>query len=810
MRPRDGSTAAIQKVRNVFRLGDLGFWIRKALSEHGVIATDPNSILSSPFTSTLTPSSLPSAPSSNSAPYHAYFDRLPAQHRPVVFVSIQEHHSNLLPWRESCADVVVIDENSNHQLDLDQLECQLQLYCGRPLKIGSFSAGSNLTGVLNDTVAIAEILHKYDAFAFFDYAGVGSYTAIDMNPRPSQKFTSLRDSEAHKDGVFLSPHKMAGGPGSSGILAARLEIFSWAERNSSTVHNEIVPSCPAGGTVDLVQSDKHKYSTSVLAREESGTPNILATIRTGLVMRLQEIMDPKIILAKEYQLAAYVFQRLLQPGSNIDILGTPALNRVAVFSAMIAIPTLSTAKRSLQIHYSLLSVIMNDFFGIEMRGGCMCAGPYAAKLFKQTPEQEAEFWELLVGNDDKQMDDVDKESRANDGSNGQRARSKKTNMHLRDLASPAFKPGFVRFSFPYFAREKDIDFVLQSLEWVAKYGFLLIPLYKLDNDTGVWSIRQAVRRAVCQDVNPKKFSSGLRSDYISVATDCIYSLHRLFQHQIKISSAQELPYSPSAAPLAASEAVIAPPVVSVAGKGQQPRTPASTTFGVFNTINQARKSLFHVASMSTSGAIAIPASKSRSNIAACRSPNPSSAFNGSESMVVPDHCRTAETDVPSPAEILQPISPRASFENSLRSPSTSDLNLVATTAAGMSGGGPSLELNRADLEMPTASASGRNSPSLFSLGFPLSSMFTHTAAGTYSRPRTSSKMVNYTSPSPTGMTSTMAAALRELSFNCLEEEMYEVDSSPMAARMRWFAIPIEVAKVYTQCQDTPVHFPKRS
>lgn len=142
---RDGSTAAITKVRNVFRLGDLGFWIRKARSERGILghdhiilSTGPSSV-SSDFMST------PNDASSSAASYQTSYDRLPAEHRPVIFVSIQEHHSNLLPWRESCAEVVLIGENTQHQLDLEHLEEQLKIYHERPLKIGSFSAGSNLT-----------------------------------------------------------------------------------------------------------------------------------------------------------------------------------------------------------------------------------------------------------------------------------------------------------------------------------------------------------------------------------------------------------------------------------------------------------------------------------------------------------------------------------------------------------------------------------------------------------------------------------------------------------------------------------------
>jgi hypothetical protein len=145
---RDGSTAAITKVRNIFRLGDYSYWIRKARSECGVLTHDLTTDLPGTLSSSSSSTSDDASASPVAASYQTSYDRLPAEHRPVVFVSIQEHHSNLLPWRESCAEVIVIGENNQHQLDLDELEAQLQMHRDRPLKIGSFSAGSNLTGVL--------------------------------------------------------------------------------------------------------------------------------------------------------------------------------------------------------------------------------------------------------------------------------------------------------------------------------------------------------------------------------------------------------------------------------------------------------------------------------------------------------------------------------------------------------------------------------------------------------------------------------------------------------------------------------------
>ncbi|KAG0261918.1 hypothetical protein BG011_000538 [Mortierella polycephala] len=475
----DGSTSAILKVRNAFRLADEAYWVRKA---------------------------------------HA----------------TEQHHSNLLPWRESVADVIVIHENADHQLDLQQLEHELIRYRDRPLKLGTFSAGSNLTGVLNDTDKIAEILHMYGAFAFFDYAGVGAYTTVDMNPQPSGRHNNtIRGNLAYKDGVFLSPHKMVGGPGSSGILAVRLEIFSWAEENSSTDRNELIPTNPGGGTVDMVIRGIHKYSNNVLAREEAGTPNILATIRAGLVYRLQEITDPRLILAKEHNLAAQIYNRLLESSPNITILGTPILDRVAVFCVLVSVPQLSLPAKPLQIHHLLLSMIMNDFFGIEMRSGCMCAGPYASQLLKFDAAKEAAFWKLLL---DEGSRDQGVEYRACGSDSGQRAygmNKVQDNIHQHNLASPSLKPGFVRFSFPYFVRNKDIAFVVESLEWVAKYGFLLIPLYRLDATSGTWSVRPALRQTICQDINSKRLKGGRRSDYTQVATDSIYGLYKILEWQRK-------------------------------------------------------------------------------------------------------------------------------------------------------------------------------------------------------------------------------------------------------------------------------------
>ena len=85
---------------------------------------------------------------------------IPAGERPVVFIGPFEHHSNELPWRESICDVVTIPEDRDGHIDTTVLEQQLGQYADRPLRIGAFSAASNVTGIVSDTHRIADLLHR--------------------------------------------------------------------------------------------------------------------------------------------------------------------------------------------------------------------------------------------------------------------------------------------------------------------------------------------------------------------------------------------------------------------------------------------------------------------------------------------------------------------------------------------------------------------------------------------------------------------------------------------------------------------------
>ena len=209
-------------------------------------------------------------------------DQIPPDQRPVVFIGPYEHHSNELPWRESIADVVVISQDTDGHIDIDQLEARLREYVDRPLKIGSFSAASNVTGIVSNTQRVSALLHRYGALSFWDCAAAAPYVEIEMYGGRDQ------DPLSYKDAIFLSPHKLIGGPGTPGVLVARRELL----RNR-------VPDVPGGGTVAYVNPLEHRYLDDPVHREEGGTPAIIGSIRAGLAFQLKQAVEIDVIRAHE-------------------------------------------------------------------------------------------------------------------------------------------------------------------------------------------------------------------------------------------------------------------------------------------------------------------------------------------------------------------------------------------------------------------------------------------------------------------------------------------------------------------------------
>jgi selenocysteine lyase/cysteine desulfurase len=356
-------------------------------------------------------------------------DQIPPDERPVVFIGPFEHHSNELPWRESIADVVQIREDIDGHIDLDHLDAELSRYAARPLKIGSFSAASNVTGIVSNTCAVADILHRHGALSFWDFAAAAPYIEIEMYPEcPTHP-------GAYKDAVFISPHKFIGGPGTPGVLVVRKELL----RNR-------VPDVPGGGTVAYVNPQEHRYLEDPVHREEGGTPAIVESIRAGLVFDLKRAVGTKLIRSHEDDFLRRAVASW-KHNPSLEILGNTEAERLSIVSFIVQRPS------GRYVHHNFVVALLNDLFGIQSRGGCSCAGPYGHRLLGIDLARSHEFErEITIG-------------------------------------CEGIKPGWVRVNFNYFISDAVFDYIVQAVHLVASDGWRLLPDYVFAPETGLWRHR---------------------------------------------------------------------------------------------------------------------------------------------------------------------------------------------------------------------------------------------------------------------------------------------------------------------------------
>lgn len=281
---------------------------------------------------------------------------LPEELKPVVFVAHMEHHSNHTSWLETIADVFVISPDKDGLPDLDDLERLLAKYQNRRLKIGAFTACSNVTGIHTDFYKMAKLMHENNGFCFIDYACSAPYVKIDMHPP---------DALEKLDAIFFSPHKFLGGPGTTGVL-----IF-----DSKLYHNR-VPDNPGGGTVDWTNPwGKHKFVNNIELREDGGTPAFLQSIKAALCIQLKEQMGIENLKKREDEVVKIGFEELKKI-NRLHILADNIEKRLGAFSFYVD-----------DIHYNLIVKLLNDRFGVQVRGGCSCAGTYGHYLLHVGPDR---------------------------------------------------------------------------------------------------------------------------------------------------------------------------------------------------------------------------------------------------------------------------------------------------------------------------------------------------------------------------------------------------------------------------------------
>ena len=413
---------------------------------------------------------------------------IPADQRPVVFIGPYEHHSNELPWRESIADVVVIAEDEDGLIDQTHLEEELIKHADRPLKIGSLSAASNVTGIVSDTAGISRMLHAHGALAFWDFAAAAPYVKIDMNPSggPNQ------ENPAYKDALFISPHKFVGGPGTPGVLVVKRRLIT-----------NRVPTVPGGGTVSYVSPDGHTYLEDPAHREEGGTPAIIGAIRAGLVFHLKNAVGEENIERLEHDFVKRAIDAWAE-NPNIEVLGNLGAQRLSIVSFVVR-------RGDKILHHNFVVALLNDLFGIQARGGCSCAGPYGHRLLGIDLARSMKFHEAI------------------------------------ESGSEGIKPGWVRVNLNYFISDIVFRFIIDAVDFIAREGWRLLAHYDFDPVTGIWRHRDGLAGAglglddITYCSGKMQYRSHHHTEPESAFAEYLEDAERIVMDMAELSGQSELP-----------------------------------------------------------------------------------------------------------------------------------------------------------------------------------------------------------------------------------------------------------------------------
>lgn len=346
---------------------------------------------------------------------------------PLVLVGPYEHHSNLLPWRESGAEVVEIAECASGGPDTKVLEAALHA-AGNRRVIGAFSAVSNVTGIVTDVAAVTSALKRFGARVVWDYAGGAPYVPIDMA------------IGGGIDAIAFSPHKFIGGPGASGVLIVRKDAVVRDQR----------PSQPGGGTVAFVSPWTHHYAGDLVAREEAGTPNLLGDIRAGLALMIKAQIGDAWICEREKFLVHHAIS-VWSVNPRLELLGSLTAERVPIFSFRVR------DGKGGYVHHQLVTRMLSDYFGVQARGGCACAGPYAHRLLGLDKAASEALWGRLSAGEELE------------------------------------KPGWVRVNFSYLADYQEVESLIDAVNDVADCAVELAGEYECDPATARFRMKNPAR-----------------------------------------------------------------------------------------------------------------------------------------------------------------------------------------------------------------------------------------------------------------------------------------------------------------------------
>ena len=190
------------------------------------------------------------------------------------------------------------------------------------------------------------------------------------------------------------------------------------------------------------------------------------SIRAGLVFQVKSAVGESTIAAAEATLAKRLYDGLLtnrrivvlgpSSPSSYNFIGAHSASRLPIISFLIKGPA-DAEGRSRFLHSSFVCAVLNDVFGIQVSGGCACAGPYALRILGIGVAASMALETLLLEQ------------------------------------SEIMRPAFVRLSLPYFTSDSELEYALAALNAVADHGWRLLPIYCMVAKTGEWRHRTWAR-----------------------------------------------------------------------------------------------------------------------------------------------------------------------------------------------------------------------------------------------------------------------------------------------------------------------------
>ncbi|HEM6036929.1 TPA: cysteine desulfurase [Streptococcus suis] len=253
-----------------------------------------------------------------------------------VIISVQEHHSNIIPWQQACQQTgaklryVTLKDG---ELDMDHLRSLLS----SKTKFVSLAHVSNVLGGVVPIGEIAELVHEVGAYLVVDGAQSVPHMAVNVQ-------------ELDVDFYAFSGHKMLG-PTGIGVLYGKEELL-----------NLMSPVEFGGEMIDFV------YEQSATWKElpwkfEAGTPNIAGAIGLGVAVDYLTEIGMDAIQAHEAELVDYVFPKL-QAIPGLTIYGSQDLSkRTGVIAFNLD-----------DLHPHDVATAL-DYEGVAVRAGHHCAQP---------------------------------------------------------------------------------------------------------------------------------------------------------------------------------------------------------------------------------------------------------------------------------------------------------------------------------------------------------------------------------------------------------------------------------------------------